>query len=366
MPGVSPKKEDTYLCTAAKIDDVRYISAFVPKHESGHAHHIILTGCTEPGSTDKIWNCGEMQATSGVDKSNAKYKVAPQCASGTRMMYAYAMEAPPLTLPEGVTFGVGEKFHLPYLVVQVHYKNTKDFKKDETLKDYSGVKIVYQHQPSPKLGGIHLSLTGGVIPAHSVTYMETSCAYNGRTPLHPFAFRTHTHSHGRVVSGYRVRGKQWTLIGVGNPQLPQMFYPVNNSATVRPGDWVAARCVMENNDDKDVAIGATQKDEMCNFYIMYWIKAEDFGKDGEQMCYSDFNGLNSEAWATEPAGVADLSSTIPGTDKMFREFYKEMRNAEDTMDELAQEMEEQFEPEEEPTFREDIDELYPEAGPLDF
>uniref|UniRef100_A0A1I8JRM5 Cu2_monoox_C domain-containing protein n=1 Tax=Macrostomum lignano TaxID=282301 RepID=A0A1I8JRM5_9PLAT len=78
--------------------------------------------------------------------------------------------------------------------------------------------MTYQTTPSPKLGGVHISLTDGVIPAHSVTHMETSCSYDGQTtPLHPFAFRTHTHSHGRVVSGYRVRGR---------PLEPHRFGPI--------------------------------------------------------------------------------------------------------------------------------------------
>lgn len=371
MPGVSPKKEDTYLCKAVKIEDNRYISAFVPRHESGHAHHIILAGCLKPGSTDEVWNCGEMQSSSGVDQSASKYKVAPQCAEGTRMMYAYAMEAPPLTLPTNVTFGVGEKFNSSYLVVQVHYKNAKDFVKNADLKDYSGVKIVYQEKPSTKLGGIHLSLTGGIIPGHSITYMDMSCPYRGRTPLHPFAFRTHAHSHGRVVSGYRVRGDKWTLIGVANPQLPQMFYPVNNSATVMPGDWVAARCVMENDDGKAVPIGATQKDEMCNFYMMYWIDAEDIGKDGQPMCYSDYNGANSQAWASETGTVAYESATIPGTRQMFREFYKEMHDAEENMDRLVDEIRHEFEPEEAPGFignpyETELDDLLSDGEPVDY
>lgn len=42
--------------------------------------------------------------------------------------------------------------------------------------------------------------------------------------IHPFAFRTHTHKLGKVVSGYRIdANEQWHLIGKGNPQLPQVW-----------------------------------------------------------------------------------------------------------------------------------------------
>jgi hypothetical protein len=48
-----------------------------------------------------------------------------------------------------------------------------------------------------------------------------------------------------------VRDKNnWKLIGKKNPQLPQMFYPVDNGMTIRKGDTVAARCTMVNNRDR--------------------------------------------------------------------------------------------------------------------
>ncbi len=40
---------------------------------------------------------------------------------------------------------------------------------------------------------------------------------------------------------------EWTLIGKKSPQLPQMFYPVDNTdMTIKTGDIVAARCTMVN------------------------------------------------------------------------------------------------------------------------
>jgi len=38
--------------------------------------------------------------------------------------------------------------------------------------------------------------TDGEIPAHSTTYMETACSYNDPVVMHPFAYRTHAHTHG--------------------------------------------------------------------------------------------------------------------------------------------------------------------------
>merc|ERR1712001_89911 len=50
------------------------------------------------------------------------------------------------------------------------------------------------------------------------------------------------------------------------------FYPVaNTSTTLMPQDVIAARCTMVNNRDRRTWIGATNNDEMCNFYVMYWV-----------------------------------------------------------------------------------------------
>ena len=42
--------------------------------------------------------------------------------------------------------------------------------------------------------------TGGRINPHTVTYMETACPYNLDFPVHPFAFRAHAHSLGKLYA----------------------------------------------------------------------------------------------------------------------------------------------------------------------
>lgn len=78
--------------------------------------------------------------------------------------------------------------------------------------------------------------------------METACEIKEKKTIIPFAYRTHTHSLGKVVSGYRVRVDEngndvWSLLGKRDPLTPQMFYPVENKDPIRSGDKVAARCV---------------------------------------------------------------------------------------------------------------------------
>ena len=79
-------------------------------------------------------------------------------------------------------------------------------------------------------------------------YLETSCQLpSDNLRLHPFAFRTHTHDLGTVVSGYKVSKSKtnWKLIGKMSPQKPQAFYPVADlDMVINGGEYLAARCTM--------------------------------------------------------------------------------------------------------------------------
>ncbi len=55
----------------------------------------------------------------------------------------------------------------------------------------------------------------------------------------------------------------WTLIGKGNPQLPQMFYPVDNlDIEIGKGDVVAARCTMVSHQ------GQGSRSESTTLYFL--------------------------------------------------------------------------------------------------
>ncbi len=79
-----------------------------------------------------------------------------------------------------------------------------------------------------------------------VENFETACLIDESVELHPFAFRTHTHKHGKMVSGWKVVEdassgiNSWTLIGEHDPMQPQMFYPVANNVTLARGDMIVS------------------------------------------------------------------------------------------------------------------------------
>uniref|UniRef100_A0A8D0GC57 Peptidylglycine alpha-amidating monooxygenase n=1 Tax=Sphenodon punctatus TaxID=8508 RepID=A0A8D0GC57_SPHPU len=259
MPGVTPKQSDTYLCMSLRlpVDEEAYVVDFKPHASMETVHHMLLFGCNMPSSNEDYWDCDEGTCT---DKSN--------------ILYAWARNAPPTRLPKGVGFKVGGETGSKFFVLQVHYGDVSAFRDKHT--DCSGVTLHLTHQKQPLIAGMYLMMSVNTIipPGPKVVNADIACHYK-RYPMHLFAYRVHTHRLGKVVSGYRVRGNEWTLIGRQSPQLPQAFYPVEHPVDVNYGDILAARCVFSGEGrTTDTHIGGTASDEMCNFYIMYYMEAK--------------------------------------------------------------------------------------------
>uniref|UniRef100_A0A8C3JV62 Peptidylglycine alpha-amidating monooxygenase n=1 Tax=Calidris pygmaea TaxID=425635 RepID=A0A8C3JV62_9CHAR len=259
MPGVTPKQSDTYLCMSVPlpVDNEAYVVDFKPHASMDTVHHMLLFGCNEPSSTESYWDCDEGTCK---DKSN--------------ILYAWARNAPPTRLPKGVGFRVGGETGGRFFVLQVHYGDISAFR--DKHKDCSGVTLHLTHQKQPLIAGMYLMMSVNTVipPGEKVVDADIACHYK-RFPMHLFAYRVHTHRLGKVVSGYRVRNGQWTLIGRQSPQLPQAFYPVEHPVDVSYDDILAARCVFSGEGrTTETHIGGTANDEMCNFYIMYYMEAK--------------------------------------------------------------------------------------------
>ncbi len=59
-------------------------------------------------------------------------------------------------------------------------------------------------------------------------------------------------------------------------RLPHAFYPVQTDGYVRigPGDKMAARCIMVNDQTRSIQTGPKDSDEMCIFYMMYYVESD--------------------------------------------------------------------------------------------
>jgi len=62
-----------------------------------------------------------------MHSGSQNFDTAPVCESGETIVYAWAMDAPALQLPQGVGFKVGGDTDVKYLVLQVHYKDVSSF-----------------------------------------------------------------------------------------------------------------------------------------------------------------------------------------------------------------------------------------------
>ncbi|XP_011643790.1 peptidylglycine alpha-hydroxylating monooxygenase [Pogonomyrmex barbatus] len=300
MPNVRPNTPELYLCTPVRVDFARnyYIIGFEPNATMATAHHMLIYGCTEPGSSKPVWNCGEMAtAERTVD-------TFPACKEGTQIIYAWARDAPELDLPEGVGFKVGGDSPIQYIVLQVHYAHIDRFKDGST--DDSGVFLHFTKRPMNKLAGVILLGTGGVIPPRKIVHMESSCRIKENKIIYPFAYRTHTHSLGKVVSGYVVKpNNEWIELGKRDPLTPQMFYPITHNVTITYGDRLAARCTMKSTRDRKTYIGGTNEDEMCNFYIMYYV--ENDAPLEQKYCFTYGPPLYS--WKQELSNIPDQEAS---------------------------------------------------------
>ncbi|XP_054612623.1 peptidyl-glycine alpha-amidating monooxygenase isoform X2 [Dunckerocampus dactyliophorus] len=261
MPGVIPAESDTYLCMAFPVptSQAAYVVDFMPQASMNTVHHMLLFGCKNPVSTNNYWDCGSSHGT---------------CKDEASILYAWARNAPHTKLPKDVGFKVGRNSGVSYFVLQIHYGDVHAFQ--DHHRDCSGLTLRMTSKPQPFIAGIYLliSMDTVILPGKRVTNADVACDY-ASYPIYPFAYRTHTHRLGKVVSGYRIRNGEWSLIGRQSPQLPQAFYPTNHDVDVKYGDMLAARCMFTGEGrTEETYIGGTSDDEMCNFYIMYYMDSK--------------------------------------------------------------------------------------------
>jgi hypothetical protein len=283
MPGARPETDDSYLCSSFEVEkmtgskDSVHITGFVPDADANRAHHMLLYTCNKPNKLPgTVYDCMHHA----------------MCGDGNTIMFAWAKNAPPTTLPKNVGFNLDPK-ERKYLVLQVHYAHSLPD------ADYTGLSLKYQMSPPMYQAGILLMATYGVIPPHEEkVHLDINCKLPADVPLNFFGFRTHAHSLGSVISGYAFNEKsnQYRQIAKGSPQWPQAFYPMKQLQTVKPGEYMTARCTYNSTTrDKITRIGSTAGDEMCNLYLMYFFppgKASSFiSCGGEQAGHEITEGL---------------------------------------------------------------------------
>ena len=292
LSNVTTKEEDSYMCMdwSPPFSGKHFIVGFEVIPDNPDVHHILLFACS--GSPKRLGNAGECNE---------------QCEPGY-IYFAWARNAPSTNLPKDVGFVIGAN-EIDYLQIQVHYRTVI------TTPDQTQLLLKITSDQLPNSAGVFLMASDKVvIPANAKTIIgNVSCLYTDNSELHPFAYRTHAHMLGKVLSAYVVHGSNWTQIGKGNPNWPQAFWPVTNSdIVIQKGDYLVAKCVYSSEGHhSDVRIGSTHNDEMCNFYIMYYHPSGDDRPTA--LCNNDqFPELSKNA----PAEAVELLPPNPELDAL--------------------------------------------------
>ncbi|CAH8524701.1 unnamed protein product [Heterobilharzia americana] len=254
MPDVHTNEKDSYVCAyfqPPSLNETNFIREILPDANRSTVHHIILKGCSYPVKT-----MGQLQ----------------RCGHCETVLYAWAMNAPPLRFPLGVGYPVGINALIKGFEMEVHYLNPVKF-------DQSGLNY------------------DAVIPPGRKNYpVDISCRISSSLPITVMAIRGHTHALGRSVVGYRLPYGQRPaqLLGRVNPQIPQAFYPLKqldsefDSVEIGEDDILLARCVYDSTSrTKDVRMGFTHHDEMCNLYILYHSSPLNTFGDQKGFCTSN-------------------------------------------------------------------------------
>ncbi|XP_059178866.1 peptidylglycine alpha-hydroxylating monooxygenase-like [Physella acuta] len=311
MPDVVSDRADALICTSVKLDPKEsYLIRFKPHASKETAHHMMVFGCHQPGSTAESWACFN---SDGQDENSV-------CRDGEReILFAWALDAPDKSLPEGVGFRVSGNTTITHLVVQLHYAT--EFAPGVT--DNSGITLEFTNKRPPQLANYYVLGNWGIIPPQLKEFhMEAACEYRRNYTIYPIGFRTHAHNLGVVTSGYRIRNGKWTEIGRMSPQLPQTFYDITHPGMdIRKGDILAHRCTMNSMARDTVTnIGSTNHDEMCNFYIMY--STYDDELIGTDFCFKDsqyYQWLDDFSPDVIPKDASSLDG-IPGASEVLEKF----------------------------------------------
>lgn len=273
MPGVRPTEDDQYICASQPVNEDVYIVDFIPRASMKRVHHMLLYGCSD---VDPSYLNG--QYSRGCRRG--------ECTGNQVILFAWARDAPSPVIPPDVGFHIGGDSGVRYLTLQIHYGDASVF--SGGMLDESGVALKVTYEEQRYLGGIYLmvSMHIDITPHKDNIHSDVACVYDDSIPINMFAFRTHAHGLGKVISGYRIRNNEWEQIAKGNPQWPQAFYPMTNIYSIQRGDTLAARCTFDGTGtDHAVHVGGAHTDEMCNLYLMYYTDSQH-GKPF-QICHSD-------------------------------------------------------------------------------
>jgi len=181
-PHIPHPVPDTYHCISQRAPaNISHMVSFRPLDDEGHIHHLILFACEEPWQPKEgeYWDC----------------LAKPVCKSRSLLAYAWALRAPPLTLPDGVGYVVGGETVAKYFVLQIHFKNPSP-----GVPVPVGLQMTLKPGTPDKYVGMMLmiGINFNIPPKIPEYHVTLSCDFNYAEDVHFFAYRTHAHYLGMI------------------------------------------------------------------------------------------------------------------------------------------------------------------------
>ena len=232
-------------------------AAVYPLHTS--INHHVKIGMCEDEAIPAVVGYGREGAYNCYVKDNrtlGDLRTAIECRSGWKPIYFWTPGLEPLVLPPGIGYRIADP-SAKYLTMtlQVHYGYLEAHPDVEPISSGSeGMVLTFASADSgliPHSAGLFRTTSYGLLQPHSVGHAEAACRLEEDVVLHPFMFSLHAHNASKVISGWRVRDGEWTLIGKADPLEAQGYYEVQDpNFTIEKGDVIASRCTYEVTDDK--------------------------------------------------------------------------------------------------------------------
>lgn len=226
--------------------------------------HMIVIGCRSPAASPPkdqdvhapIWEYGSNYHESAAPINSTK----GICSNGEDgpFLFQYALGDPPFHLPEGVGVPVGGDSSIQFLLLTIHFHETRDATQASIKTDAGAIICMAPAASHIKPAGVMKLQALGSFPKGKTTKAEVACHIRSDIEMHVFAFHVHGHGISKVISGWKVDAKNgsWSLIGKLNPQLPTFYRPAQpGTVVIRRGDAVASRCTVYNTRDHEVFAG---------------------------------------------------------------------------------------------------------------
>ena len=166
MEDAKVEYDDEYLSTLLPIQDYfgplenAYFIKKITVIKDEKVHHLIVDGCSD--------------FVDGTAKAASTYKV--NCRN-KEILFAWALNADPLTLPESSAIMVGGASGINSIKIECHYKD-----KFAGVDDLTGIEVEYEEKAPERLVGIFLiGAMGFYLKPHEWTDVHCGCPHKGCT-----------------------------------------------------------------------------------------------------------------------------------------------------------------------------------------